>query len=1002
MILNLIKSNFLRGIHNCLIHRCWSLSTLCILVMPSMTYAWGSSEFALVNKIFVKAVTKTLQDTTEERVSEEAKAKINNLNRLVLTIDSIDLLPVKNNSYVSVGQYLTGQSAGVYVQTPSAEPGTYQNVVVRGLSSPQFYNADIGSNQATVYVNGIPMGQENGFAYDIQRYDYNRIGPATDYLASLDISSIKSIEVIKDPIRLAELGPLAANGAIWITTYGGRSGDRQISVNSYYGINTKPAVTPFNAQYEDLFRQNFYSKYGTLDDVLKYPGYLADSTNLNYYGNADWSHIYYSNAALYSIDMKLNGGTDRANFGFFGSHTRNAISSDQTGLERYSALVNINMLPFEWFKVSTYMNGRRLGRDRNKNLRDRYAEMAYLPDLTTPLSPNKSVYSMYTDHYNREVVDDNVTTSFQGNINLSLDILENLNFTSSFSVDYNEGVRDLFYPSTLMETINYMSTYYGYTQRFIFGNKISYHKLLDENMFKVTVGSDYSEDIYRYNYARAYDGPNDYIKLNVVTGDSNNSEYLQPQGGLRVLRWNNKEQFNLHAIYSKFDYAIKNLWDFEAVLRWDGSSTVQRDSRWLFTPGASARWNVSNQFDMDNLFNIKMAYTRLGKPVYNSRFAAGPQYAANLGWGDEPTISSYYGFAGISRDYSYGWTGYDLKWAYSDKMELTFNNSFLQDRLSTAISLYQTDDKDQIVLTPVPLEFGYEGQYKNGLAVSNQGIDVVINGVVLPAKEKGLGWTAGVNFNINKNEVTALPEGLDELAIGENKLKVGEAVDNFWLLQNTGIYTTASDIPVGLSNNGVPFAVGDAKWVDQNGDQNIDDDDKVFSGRFTPKFFGGFNNTFTYKGVDLNLGFTYAVGHKALNQRASNRYDFINNESQNSINGAREIFQWQQDVDISLYPYYNVWSGTAPYRLDQDLFLENASYLKLRTVSLGYDLSKLPSVVSMVPTVRRAYVYLNVNNVFTVTKFSGNDPELVNFNGIYDGYGLPLTKTFTLGVKLDL
>ena len=961
-----------------------------------------SFPFVLFSKPAHTHIEVLVQQDTIEEVSEEAKAKINTLNTRSLTSDSINVLIVQNNPYLSVGDYLVGQSAGLYVQNPTAEPGTYQNIILRGLSSPQFYARDITNNQATVYVNGIPIGHENAFAYDIQRYDYNRIGPGTDYLSSLDISSIKSIEVIKDPIRLAELGPMAANGAIWVTTVGGRSGDRQISVNSYYGFNTKPAVTPFNAQYEDLFRKNFYSKYGTLDDILKYPGYLADSTNLNYYGNADWSELYYSNASLYSVDMKLNGGTDRANFGFFAGHTRNAVSSDQANLERYNAMVNINMLPFEWLKVSTYINGRRLDRDRNKNLRDRYAEMAYLPDLSTPLSPNKAVYGIYTDRYAREAVDNNLTTNFQGNLNLSLDIMDNLNFTTSFSVDYNEGVRDLFYPSTLMETINYMSTYYGYTQRFIFGNKLTYNRLLNDNMFKMTVGSDYSEDLYRYNYARAYDGPNDYIKLNVVEGDKNKGEYLLPQGGLRVLRWNNKEQFHLHSIYSKFDYAVKDLLDFEAVLRWDGSSTVQRDSRWLFTPGASARWNISNQYGMDNLFNVKVAFTRIGKPVYNSRFAAGPQYAANLGWGDDPTVSSYYGYAGVSRDYTYGWTGYNLKWAHSDKFELAFNNSFLQDRLTTTITLYQTDDRDQIVLTPVPLEFGYTGQYKNGLTVRNQGIDAVIGGVLLPVRDNGLGWTVGLNINVNRNEVTTLPDGLDELAIGQYKLKNGEAVDNFWLLQNTGIYNSTSEIPAGLTNNGVPFEIGDARWVDQNNDKNIDEDDKVFSGRFTPKFFGGFNNTLTYKGLDLNLAFTYALGHKALNQRASARYDFINNESQNAINGVREIFHWQQDLDISRYPYYNVWSGTAPYRLDQDLFLEDASYLKLRSLSLGYDMSKLSFATSMMPTVRRAYLYMTVNNVLTLTKFSGNDPELVNFNGIYDGYGLPLTRTFTLGVKLDL
>src|SRR5690606_28927089 len=246
-----------------------------------------------------------------------------------------------------------------------------------------------------------------------------------------DISSIKSIEVIKDPIRLAELGPMASNGAIWITTIGGRSGERQISVNGYYGLNTQPAVTPFNAHYEDLFRKNFYSKYGSLDDLLKYPVFLADSTNLNYYGNADWSELYYSNASLYSIDMTLNGGTDRANFGFFGSHTRNAISADETGLQRYNAMVNINMLPFEWFKVSTYLNGRCMYMATNINMHYTYYEIAYLPDLTTPLAPMKTMYVIYQERYNRYAVDNNITPNFQVNINLSLDVTNYLNFTTN-------------------------------------------------------------------------------------------------------------------------------------------------------------------------------------------------------------------------------------------------------------------------------------------------------------------------------------------------------------------------------------------------------------------------------------------------------------------------------------------------------------------------------------------------------------------------------------------
>lgn len=952
-----------------------------------------------------------LQDTAEEKeFSKEVLQRINNLNTKSLTTDSIDVQRVKNNPYVHIGDYLKGNASGVLVQSPSAEPGTYQNIVVRGLSRPQFSNSDVNQNMATVYVNGIPMVYEHNFSNRLQRYDLTRLGAATDYLTSIDLSTIKSIEVIKDPVRLSELGPLAANGAIWITTYGGVSGERQIGVNSYVGLNTKPAITVVNADYENRFRRQFYNKYRTTNDSyeLRYPGYLSDSTNTNYYGAANWKDEYYSNALLYNVDLNIKGGTDRANFAFYGGHTKNAVSSDDANFKRYNVLFNVNMLPFEWLNMSTYINARRSDRDRNKNLRDRFLEMAYLPDLSTPISPNGDVYKSYINEYNRTVVDDNVTNNLQGNLKVDIDIIKGLKFTTNFMVDYNEGRRDLFYPNTLMETINYQSNYFGYSQRFIFSNKLTYDfNLSEDNNFKFTIGTDYQEDLYRYYFARAYDGPNDYIKINVVNGNQNDANYLEPTGGLKVLRWNNKEQFNMQSFYGAANYSYKNLFDVNAVVRWDGSSTIQKDSRWLLTPAFSAGWNIGNSLESEETFRLKASYARIALPNFDSRYATGPQYSSgSLGWDEEPTISSYYGYAGITRNYTNGWVGYDLDWAYSDKIELGLEKSFFQSRLNANVALYQTNDKNQIIGVPVPGEYGYSSEYKNGLEVKNIGLDANVSAKILQEGDNKLGWTSSINFNINKNELVKLPKNLSQLVVGDRLLKVGESIDSYWIYKNQGIFETASSIPQSngklLTMEGVEFAAGDANWKDLNGDNVINANDKVIEGRSTPKFFGGFNNSLNYKGFQFDFAFVYALGHHALNQRAANKYNFVNNESSNSINGVREVFQWQQDVDITKYPIYNVWSNTNPYRVDQDLFLEDASYLKLRSVTLGYDLAKLDGIKNAIKTVKRAYVYVNANNLFTVTSFSGNDPELINYNGYYDGYGMPLTKSFTLGIKLDL
>lgn len=980
------------------------LRNFCVL-MTAVLASTATAKTIDLESLKLSKNWKSIVDTTEEQLSQEALDKFASFRSNLNSIDTVNVKLAQLQTFTNLASIVQAQVAGVYVQRPSGEPGSYQNIIIRGANSPIFDNTALNNVRPTVYVNGVPMTTTHSFAYNVQSYNYNRIGPETDYLNFVDISAIESIEVVKDPVQLALLGPLAANGAILITTFGGKSGKREISVNSYYGFNAKPSITPVNAQYENLFRQPFYSLYNnTLEARQLYPGFLADSTNMNYYGASKWQDEYYRNASLYSIDLSLRGGSDRANFGFLGSHTKNSSTADRTGLDRYNALLNINMLPFSWFTVSAFINATRTERDRNKNLRDRYAEMGYIPDLSTPLSPNLGLYQNYLNQYKR-AVNDNITNSLQGSLSLSFDILNNLNYSTSLLIDYSEGTRDLFYPSELMQTINYISNYFGYSQRYALTNRVNYNFNINEkNSFSFSAGMNYMDDLYRYNYAKAYDGPNDFIKLNVVNGDPKKDDYLTPQGGIKVYRWYNTEKNRLFSLYGRLGYSYNSILDFEGVVRWDGSSAVQPDQQWLFTPSGSIKWNLDKQFSLSEPFSVKVAAGRVGKIQMDSRFAVGPQYSTNLNWSSESSLSSYYGNSVLSRPYSTGWVGYDMGWNYVDQYDVTLQKSFFNNRLSANISVYQKENKNQVVLIPVPEEYGYVGQFKNGLDVRNRGIDVTLSANVLD-KNDGFKWNTSINLNHNVNKVTALPNGLSRLVVGDRLLEVGKPVDAFWVYENVGIYKSNSEVPTSggtvFNFDGIPFAYGDPMWVDQNDDFQITEADKVLKGNAAPKVFGGFFNKFTYKNLDLSIDLAFGLGHKALNERASTKYNFINNESNNSIASSREIFHWQQDVDITKYPLYNVWGSVNPYRVDQDLFLENASYLKVRGITIGYSLTNA-AFLSKIPTLRRAYIYGTVNNAFTISNFSGSDPELVNINGYYDGYGLPLTPTFSFGFKLDI
>lgn len=971
-------------------------------------------KFLLVGTIvFQSAVLNAQDSSTTEKIDTIDVIVANNV-RTSLTekykvLNEVPLQHTSSLPYISLQQLLKGNTAGAYIQEPSGEPGTEQNIFIHGIASPLLSKRDLFDNQAAVFLNGIPLTQDNPFAYEVQKYDFNRIGPATNLLATINPGNIQSIEIIKDPVTLASLGPIAANGAIWITTKNAHSGYREISINSYFGVAQKPAVTAVNAAYENSFRLPFYDRYGTINDRLNYPPYLRDSTNTDYYGPANWTDLYYKNALIYSGDMSLTGGSERANFRFFAGATKNAGNADNTSIDRYTGSFFINVAPLTWLKVSSMINYSRMGRNRNRNIRDRLAEERYIPDLTNPLTPNKPLYSAYLNEFNK-AIDDNTTNAIQGYLDIGADY-KKFAYKGRIGFDYNEGTRNTFWPTTLLEGNNFVSNYFGYNQRFVVSNTLGYEFATGaEQKLLLQAGQSFMADVYKYDYAYAYNGPNDFIKINVVNGDPNASDYLVPTG-FKVYYLPAKMQSALASFFGNAAYTYHDILKLSAVVRRDGSSYMQPDNRWFTSFSGGAEWNIKGQlFDqskkISSLF-FTTSWARIGKLLSDDRFSAGPQYRVDLGWTNEPTIGSYSGIPGISRPYTNGWVGYGIPWAYSDKLSAGFRAGILNDRLKFGVEVYNRDDKQMLLAVPVPSEWGYTGAYKTGLAVNNKGVDLSIIADIVPSTNKNFSWTFTANANYNKNKLKALPDGLQELIIGTNKLVVGKPVDAFWVFENKGIYNADAEVPVNPQTNqpltfqGVSLKAGDPRWVDINGDYVIDNKDKVVTGNYLPKISGGFGSHLQYKAFSTDFQFYFVLGRKVLNQYASSRLDFINTEANNNINSVKEITFWEKKMDLSSYPMYNPWSAVVPYRLEQDLFLDNASFLKLRSLSLNYDITQGLSKKGT-GVFKKFVVYISATNLFTITPFKGDDPELANYNGIYSGYGLPIPRSIVAGFKMDL
>lgn len=924
--------------------------------------------------------------------------------------DTLDLWNLSRSPYISVQQYLKGSVPGVYVQETTGEPGSIQNMLLRGVSTPIFSKGDVASTQPVVFLNGIPLLMNDAFVYNVKSTEVNPIGTATNILSGLNLDNVASIEVVKDAARLAKLGPLAANGAILINMKDGFYGGKNMFIRANGGVAIPPSsVKMTNAANEHAFRMQF-ADYCATDAqrttyLEKMPAWMRDVRDMNFFGEPEWADDYYSMSPLYNFSASMGSGGSSANYIFMMGYTGSNGVADETSFDKLTASFALNMKLIDQLGMSCLINASRMSRNGNRNLRDRYAEIEYLPDLTTPLSPVASVYRSYLDLYEEYKKNDNLNNLLNGYLAMNYN-WNGLFVDTRLLLDYNTNVRHVFWPMNLMESVNYVSNYSGYNRRLIWQSSADYKfNLGHKHFFNLGAQAIIMKSVQHYNYTQGYDGKDD-TKPTTSGG-----------GFLYMKRYVDKMTHNMVSTLFSVDYKYKNLLDAQVVLRGDGSSNVQKDSRWLFTPAVSAGLNLKNLLMVDtdwvSDWSLRGSWARIGRYQDNNRFAAGPQYTGEelTGFG-QPVMSSYYGYASVARPYNTGWVGYGLGWPYSDKWNVGLNSVFFNNRLSLSIEYYNNTDCDLITAIPVKQEYGYKYKYANGMKVRNSGVEITLSGKPFNTPGK-FSWDASFSLAYNKNELLQLPENLNELVVGNRKLKVGHSIDQFWLYQNEGVYAGDAEVPEvngkKLSMSSIPFAKNDPKWKDQNGDNVINDDDRVLKGHTLPPVTGNFINNFKLGRFDLGVNLFFALGHDAINYRSSQRYNFLALENTPSLESLREIFFWQTTNDKNSYPLYNQMSGLMPYRAEQDLFLEKLSYLKLRSLTLGYTLplgkkaykgeGKKKEMSKKKLT--DIYFYVTGSNLFTLTGFSGDDPELVDVDGYYRGYGQPLSRSVILGVKFN-
>lgn len=917
----------------------------------------------------------------------------------------VDMRSLGTVPYSDINQMLDGRATGIRVMIPTAEQGKRNGALIRGYSNLLLNNGDVMTAQPTYLLNGVPILLDHPFAFDIQRFDNNRLGTENNLLSLIDQQDIKSITVLKDFEASARYGPLAAAGVVNIETYGPRSGALQVDVNAHMSYSRAPDIQTAGGAYVRDFLNPFYQKYAGIQQLQNFPAYLADSARSEYYGPSNWDDLYFKDSWSDGVQAAISGGSRLANFRFSVGQTSYQGVRDATGFNRYTVNFGINIMPLHNLLITTYLSGATMGRKRNRFIRDRIVDEDYVLNLEAPPSPNSNYLSNYYFNLNQSI-DNNRNNSINVLANVQYSFSNSIKVNSRMGINYTQNFRDLFIPSTVNDGNNFSSNFDGFNKAIVWDNSVNFDKIYKNRHHLTAALGMYTEwDKWDYKYGKAYKGKSDYIKI-YQPGDDDNHESTSNNFRLTANAID-RIQSNLASLYGNFKYSYDSKYEMGVYLRRDGSSNIPAANRWLLSPTVSAAWVVSNEnwlkSDALSLLKLRASMGRVGKLLAYDYYKAGPIYDVEIGWNGNPNLSTYNAFPVLNGSYELGYVSRDIEWPYVDQLNIGADIGFLEDRLSISLDFYNKSFKNLLLKMPVMEEKGYTGVVKNGLQIDNKGVEVTIDAKIIDRRH--FAWQSTFGASSNKNKLGALPNHYPEIIIGDRYFKVGQPVDAYWLLQNKGIYAEESEIPVDpethqkLSYQGLPIHAGDPKWVDMNGDYVIDDHDRALKGSPSPDIFGFFSNRLRYKKISLEFLFKYSFGAELMDEAQASAFDFANRDGSDNLEGVKEINFWQvHKGNYDEIPLYNPWSTVNPYQVNQDLFLKDASFIKLKTVTLTYQFS--PKALQKL-AIKNLDVYVSAQNLWMWSPYKGGDPEAVSYFGYANGYyNWSYPKTFTLGFNL--
>jgi len=887
-------------------------------------------------------------------------------------VSSVKGSAIQNLPVQSFDRAIQGRLAGVQVQSTSGAPGGAVNILIRGPGS-------LANNTPLYIIDGVQVAA-GGVTF----------GGSNNALASINPNDIESIEVLKDAAAAAIYGAQSANGVVVITTKRGKSGKSNIDISYQQGY-TQPLnlYDVMNAQEFATIKEAAYVNAGLNPAALPNGAYaqFGNPNDASTLTNYDWVDGVFRTGRLNSVNVSASGGDDKTTFYLSGSFekqegqvlasywTRGSLRTnfDHKATDKLSFKLNIGLTRQDNF-----------GSIADGNFVNGPFQSAFVSQPNSPAFDANGNYNPYPAHlpvtgaghnFNYNIIQgveierrQGITAQTVSNLQANYKILSWLTATVSAGIDFSDTQYTNERPATIPAFAANGGSTTEINRRAVnwngFGTLNAARKFNDVHNVSAIAGWEYKDnwvsDVTATRTGFAYPELR-VLSLGAVNATiaGGNTGYKRVGGFFR----------------GNYDYKSKYYANF--TFRRDGNSRFGATNQFGNFWAVGASWRVTEESFMSGIgflsdLKLRGSYGELGNAEGIGNFESRTVYGGGI---------QYLGGAGTRQT-----LGNDaLGWERSQQTNIGIDFALFANRVYGSFDVFRNDTGDQLLNVQLPADAGYTTIRGNAGNVRNEGIEIELGATVFD--KAGFRYRTSVNATFIQNEVTDLGPGVDRIG---NTLIVGEPIGFFW----------------GVPYAGVNPANGKAMWY------NIDDEpsytttaaDGRIIGYSLPKQFGGWTNSFTYKGIALEIFFQYQLGGDAF---LGDMYNlaFAGSTGDNQL--VSQNAYWRQPGDITNVP--RPWEGGVRDGYDQRFpnntpsrFVADAGYVRLKQVTLGYD---LPSALLTKVGIRRLNVFAQAMNLFTWTNFPGIDPEVVNannFQGVSTYGNYPNGKQITLGITLGL